>query len=473
MAEPTIEVLFQVFSSLATLAAFLVLLTAITFPSMYKRLFMKIVVMISLCDIMASAFSAVGFPSKSSPLCPVQAFFTIFGYKSSWLWTTALAYELYSVCLHGRFVPMLYLHVICWSVGLISTLLPLSTNGYGRDNQDDGTSWCFINGNTHSGAIWAAVSFQVLLIVTSLMTLYFTFRIYWRYRFMNITKDYPEVHVILDTMILYPLGFFITWGPNLIFSLLINFEVINFDRRNQHIFHIVTIIATQSGLVLAIIFFIKSKEARFRWALLLGCVTGRSTSKTPSRSNLLSEDASASNKNTDDEHSSSQAPKISSIHTSSSGLSVNLAQPIPIHAPTQIPHAVMDFEEDEVIESRFQRRIFSTNTSSSCSNAKSLESNSSSSSYYTVAKSSDGSTTLSRSLGGPSSDRNTLNSQPLLSGDSVGSKRQNHLFWNNKANSGEDNYNIGFSAGSIEDGGTNTWRNQPRSDGDETRYVKF
>lgn len=285
---------------------------------------MRIVVIISACDVVASSFSAVGFPNSNSELCPLQAFFTIFGYKSSWFWTAALSYELYSVCLYGKFIKMKYLHFFCWSLALLSTLLPLTTNGFGRETADDGQSWCFINGNQHAGAIWAALSFQILLFATFFVTLFFIFRIYWRYRSMNISADYPEVHIILDTMILYPVGFFLTWGPNLIFSMLINFGLINFDENTQLWFHVVSVLATQSGTVLAAIFFIKSKEARYRWTLLLWGSSGVESMR--SRGGLSGDDNDS----------------LNIVSSSSSGLD-----------------APKDFEEEDVFEKQFLVRITS------------------------------------------------------------------------------------------------------------------
>ena len=330
MVSSTLETVFILMSVVASITAFAVILTAIVFPMMYRRLFMRIVVIISACDVIASSFSAVGFPQSNSDLCPLQAFFTIFGYKSSWFWTAALSYELYSVCLYGKFIKMKYLHFFCWSLSLLTTLLPLTTNGFGRETADDGPSWCFINGNQHAGAIWAALSFQILLFATFFVTVYFIFRIYWRYRSMNISADYPEVHIILDTMILYPVGFFLTWGPNLIFSMLINFGLVNFDEGTQLWFHIVSVLATQSGTVLAAIFFIKSKEARYRWSVLLwgSCVVDNGRSR-----GVLSGD--------DHDHDS-----LNIVSSSSSASGTDMDAP-------------KDFEEEDVFEKQFLVRLTS------------------------------------------------------------------------------------------------------------------
>jgi hypothetical protein len=438
-----VEVTFQVFSGIATFAALTVVLTAVAFPSMYKRLFMKIVVIISICDIIASTFSTIGFPSENSILCPMQAFFTIFGYKASWLWTTGLAFELYSVCIYGKFVPILYLHLGCWSIALLSTLLPLSTNGFGRQAMDDSESWCFINGSPRSGAIWAAVSFQVLLVMTSFVTLILTFRIYWRYRTMNIAKDYPEVYVILDTMVLYPIGFFITWGPNLVFSLLINFGAIDFSARDQYAFHVVTTLATQSGTVLAIIFFFKSKEARYRWLNVLYDVLScyRKIPQSPSNVDLLQDSNASSNNSSSTPRVNSGHPEIISSGSSSQSL-LGETLPIPI-----------DFEDDDVYEKRFTGRVFSHTSS---------QSHSTFSSGSSLGKSP--STTLSKSF---QSRSTTLNSELLsASEESSSNKRFNHLYWNSRDKSSlfvatdiEDNNDAGYIAG---------------SDGDESAaYVKF
>ena len=95
---------------------------------------------------------------------------------------------------------------------------------------------------------------------------------------MNIKDTYPEVYAIIDLLILYPPGFFLSWGPNLIMSVAFNFAAIHRNPTNIQIFNAITILATQSGTIVTIIFFMKSKEARYRWHQKLSSLFNLQTS---------------------------------------------------------------------------------------------------------------------------------------------------------------------------------------------------
>lgn len=66
----------------------------------------------------------------------------------SWMWTTMLTYQLYTVFMYGSLgiTAEWHMHLICWPIPIISTLLPLSTNYIGRDD-DSNLGWCYIGGN--------------------------------------------------------------------------------------------------------------------------------------------------------------------------------------------------------------------------------------------------------------------------------------------------------------------------------------
>ena len=175
-----LEIVFMVSSAISSLIGCLVVLTVYMFPKMRERLFMKIIVNISICDILASIASAFGFPSMHSPLCPLQGFLVPFFYKAGWLWTVLLAYQLYCVVIHSKFgMSMQKMHILCWFTTGLTTLLPLTTNDYGRDDDQD-LGWCFIAGNSVSAGVWGLFTFNFMLLVCSLFILYFLFRIYWR-----------------------------------------------------------------------------------------------------------------------------------------------------------------------------------------------------------------------------------------------------------------------------------------------------
>jgi hypothetical protein len=267
--------LFIAFSIVSVICSFLVIVTGVTFPPMRQRLFMKILMYISASTTIATITSSFGMVSNA-PLCGLQSFFTSWLFKTSWAWTTVLSYHLYCIVFHGFFVPRpLLMHILCWVVPLIMTLLPLSTNVYGRSSDDFVLGWCYLDGNENFAAFWSLTTISAFLVVCLAWNAFFLVRIYVRYRTMDIRHAYPEVYTILRSMVLYPASFFITWFPNLMYSIVINFGGVDPDDLYARIlFNALAIWATQFGTVLTFIFFYISEEARSKWYKFFGMKSG-------------------------------------------------------------------------------------------------------------------------------------------------------------------------------------------------------
>jgi hypothetical protein len=72
---------------------------------------------------------------------------------------------------------MLAVHLICWGLPLVVTLLPLTTNTYGK--MDDDSVWCFITNRSGSPSwgvlVWEIVTFYswIWLLIASNVCLIF------------------------------------------------------------------------------------------------------------------------------------------------------------------------------------------------------------------------------------------------------------------------------------------------------------
>jgi hypothetical protein len=270
MRDWTDELVFIAAACVSACASASVLLTAMVFPSMTKRLFMRLIINISFCDLMGSIGSSFGFPSDTSDLCPVQSFLSTFSYKASWLWTVMLCHQLYAIIVYGKYgMRQWKMHLICWSIPLATTLAPLSNAEYGRD--DDSTGWCFLKGGgRYWTSSWMIMTYMLVLLICLLIMVYFLSKIYLRFRGIDLADKYPDIAKILDAQKLYPISMMICWVPNLILATLMDFKIVTSDTNTVlRLYHIVSILATQYGTLLAIIFFTKSREARFRWTKLI------------------------------------------------------------------------------------------------------------------------------------------------------------------------------------------------------------
>lgn len=267
----TVETLFIVFSVISGFCSFTVLLTVFLFPSMRKRGFIQMIIFISLSELVASIFSSFGFPRESSVLCPMQSFFNLFAYKCSWAWTTALCHQLYNVIVEGKYgLSMLQMHLICWLVPLVSTLLPLTTTEYGRDDDSSQPlAWCFLEGKQEKVIVWTSFTLYLVFFVCLVIMSSYLFALMYQFWGVDLKSQHPDVHSIFDAMKLYPLGMAIAWVPNILCSILVNSRAVENTSTFSDIFNSLTILATQDGTITAIIFFLKSKEAQFRWKALL------------------------------------------------------------------------------------------------------------------------------------------------------------------------------------------------------------
>ena len=260
-----LEKVFISFSVISMCCSGSVLATVIMFPEMKKRLFMKIIVYISLSDLLSSFVSSFGYPVDRTVLCQSQAFFAVYFFVSSWLWTTMLAHQLYSVATKAKFgLRHRYMHIVCWVVPLLCSLLPLSTNRYGRDDDDgDPSSWCYLAGNNTSSATWNIITFIVPLFMCILIMFFYSCRTLWLYYSLGLNR--PDLYATVHALMLYPLGMIVSWGPNLVFIL---YVIANPGPHSPHYIltaDVVSILCTQNGTITALIFFYKSKEARLRW----------------------------------------------------------------------------------------------------------------------------------------------------------------------------------------------------------------
>mmetsp|Transcript_4004 Transcript_4004/g.6297 ORF Transcript_4004/g.6297 Transcript_4004/m.6297 type:complete len:325 (-) Transcript_4004:482-1456(-) len=261
-------------SSLSTL----VVLTGIVFPRLMlgrNHPFSNIIFFISLSDLGASIANCFGYPEDGqSALCQAQSFMIAFFFPASWAWIAALVYQLRCMLLFKRlYLSVETLHVICWSVGVLTSILPLSQNEMGEDDEESGDGVCIYR-NTDSEEtkfLWVLFLFYgVFFILLLAMTTWLVSVFLGRGQLDSREK------MLYYTMGLYPIGLLICWF--LPFLTTVRLAVGNYVTVDE--FKTGELTTTLYGSVLAIIFFWNSKIARQHWVLLfLRCMpcTGSSS----------------------------------------------------------------------------------------------------------------------------------------------------------------------------------------------------
>lgn len=230
--------------------------------------FSNIIFVISLCDMLASIAMSFGFPSESEPHCHTQSFMLFFFFPASWLWTTALVYQLRCMMFYKRLkLSMFTLHCVCWGLALTVALVPLSQNDYGEDDDLSGRTVCFLKSTHKQRKFWWIFGmFYGVLISCVLLMSWWMISAYLQIKRMRgvAFTDYKERAIFKATR-WYPLGLIITWSLSIsvTFMLAIYPDVkIDYIQAGQ-------IAQTQYGTLLALIFFSNSKIVRHRWRELL------------------------------------------------------------------------------------------------------------------------------------------------------------------------------------------------------------
>ena len=94
-----------------------------------NKIYMKLIAMVSFCDMMASIGSILGYPDNMD-ICAVQGFFIMFFYRASWFWASSISFTLYSHVKNGRLsVSFLQLSCIIWGTSIMIELSPIIFGG--------------------------------------------------------------------------------------------------------------------------------------------------------------------------------------------------------------------------------------------------------------------------------------------------------------------------------------------------------
>jgi hypothetical protein len=250
-----------------------VILTALLFPAMiYNKIFMEIIVLISICDIMGNWPYALGFltyPRNGTPLCSFEGFCNLFFYPASWTYTTMLTYLLKSLLMYGlkplqlsRYV----IHSLCLGLPLVLALVQLATNTYGVSVGSSGEEVCSYGGNIAIGNAIHAVIYDGFLLLNFIIMIGFLVQL-WQlsYRHPVLARS-PAFMIVLRALAYYPIALVVCWMPHVVYSL-VNFSYN--DGQAASLASIFDCFKVLHGGLTTVIFFHHSNEARSRWWDLL------------------------------------------------------------------------------------------------------------------------------------------------------------------------------------------------------------
>ena len=264
------EIVFISQGALSASFSLTVLLTGLLWPGALlskSRPFSTTVFFISLSDFCLSIMNCLGFPLNGTLQCSIQAFGVFYFPLASWLWTVMLVYQLRTLLiLKSLHISMSWIHGICWSIPLVLSLLPLSTNQYGMDDYANGDLACSLSGNVTTKFIWLDICSTAAAMVCFILMAIWSVEIYFHFR---QAEDAAREMSFLNIMKLYPLALLVTWWPRCVINILISAAIIS-ARSSSTLFAAICffILSTQYGTLTAIIYFSHSSASRMLWANL-------------------------------------------------------------------------------------------------------------------------------------------------------------------------------------------------------------
>ena len=205
----------------------------------------------------------------------------------SWFYTDVLIFQLfYIVVFQQYFLNVTSMHVIVWSLNIILQFLPYSTGtryGYGNDDNIATELRCFLSkgkGSEKNVINWGEYTFQydllislLLIIVLSIVVVFYSLRM----KNMEVSQVYlaQRIRGSWSVVILYPLAMIVSWMPGVLYGLGGGvYEKLGHPNPPNHIlvFDYLSAFNCLYGVLLALIFYTKTIDARRAWMYNLRCI---------------------------------------------------------------------------------------------------------------------------------------------------------------------------------------------------------
>lgn len=144
---------------LSLITTFLLMLIFCVWRELLQKNFLRIVLYTVICDFFASFSGLVGLQTATGSICDFQWFFSNYFMLASRFFSIIIILELYYTVVIGKpFENYKKSIVVCVSLPLLVTLLPLSTENVGLRNPEG--DWCYLV--PRSGKPRATYSFWLL-----------------------------------------------------------------------------------------------------------------------------------------------------------------------------------------------------------------------------------------------------------------------------------------------------------------------
>lgn len=275
--------LSQAVAALSCILSLMILLTGYWwYKDMVKsKIYMKLIMMISLCDFIACSWMSLGYPPNNA-ICDMQGVANMFFFRGAWMWCAAVATTAFfhlnfgSLPKYGKFR---HISLFIWSLNLILELLPFAF-GSSYGGCDKGTTWGHLvvprNAGAHVDDLIVTTLYSAPLIgsmlVCIVLPLYLQLVTIPRVWAKGKSASYDRVCAMVRHVFLYPVCLALFWGPNLLYMYIaipMQIETVQEKLDVERNFCYTAWWCYLFGTFCSLLFLWKSAETRERWTLLL------------------------------------------------------------------------------------------------------------------------------------------------------------------------------------------------------------
>jgi len=258
-----------VFSSVCAVITLYPLLTVLCFPVMLKKkLFMHILMWMSICDFIGTVTFALGYP-PIGPECTAQGAIMDFAYLALNLWSLLLSFQLYHLIMNGKpRLSLLQMHLVVWCTTLTLFVVPFTYISYGNDDDAAGKTPC----TTRTGGTLGGNLMQGIVVYLPFL-LFLILQVVWAAvawcKTRNFEERFTTIRTALKMLWLYPLFLVLSWLPFIlcnIYDLAAIGDVnTNWSAGFYVAFNLSSSWVACYGSLFSLAFFITSGESRGRW----------------------------------------------------------------------------------------------------------------------------------------------------------------------------------------------------------------
>ncbi len=211
-------------ASLNCVFSFAVLLTGfLLYEKLVKgKVYVKMIMMISLCDFLAAFVMTFGYP-KDNSLCEVQAFTSVLFFRASWFWTILSIITVFLQIQSESGDLLKFRHAFVFIL-VMSCILQVIPSIYGEPYGAcfNGISYGHIQWNGPQRVMVHLVSeyawLSVCVFISLILPIVLMFHTLPK-KFRGANDDIQKIMKRLTThIIMYPIALFIFWGPTSIYG---------------------------------------------------------------------------------------------------------------------------------------------------------------------------------------------------------------------------------------------------------------